>query len=476
MSAQFSAFGGKFKQAAQFRPMYNVGALFDLQTGRYQRGSKGEWILNGGVDRTEGVTGPGNSMKSTLMHFRLLMVLKRYKNAAGFCYDTENSATRDRFFALANFVDPTGELAESLREEYGRFSFTSASEYNGSEWFDIFREQALERIKNEKLIETPFLDDLGRTLKTYSPVVGEIDSLSTFNTDATIKKRDKESVGDGKMNPLNMTNQGGKSQLIDMLPVITGRSAISMMMSAHMGDVIVLDEYNGPSKKLAFVKNTRKMKKTPENFTFLTGNLFEIRDLKRLVNQGTKLSEFPRNEFDTDKDNTDLMVATVVPIRTKSGITGIPVEYIISQTDGLQATLTEYWYCKNHGRFGLSSNPVTQYYEIYPDVKFTRNNIREKIRQDPRLVRAAEITADLCQINNLHPELALSHLVEPAELYEGLKKKGYNWDDLLDTRGYWTFDQYEHPVPYLSTKDLLEMYKGNYHPFWMKDKPLTKAA
>lgn len=107
MSAQFSAFGGKFKQAAQFRPMYNVGALFDLQTGRYQRGSKGEWILNGGVDRTEGVTGPGNSMKSTLMHFRLLMVLKRYKNAAGFCYDTENSATRDRFFALANFVDPT---------------------------------------------------------------------------------------------------------------------------------------------------------------------------------------------------------------------------------------------------------------------------------------------------------------------------------------------------------------------------------
>lgn len=472
----FSGFGNKFKQAAQFRPMYNVGGLFDLQTGRYQRGKRGESILNGGMDRTEGVTGPGNSMKSTLMHYRLLMVLLRYANASGFCYDTENSATRDRFISLANFIDPTGKLGESLREEYGRFSFTSASEHNGTEWFDIFREGALARIKEEKLIETPFVDDMGRPLMTYSPVIGEIDSLSTFNTDATIKKRDKESVGDAKMNPLNMTNQGGKSQLIDMLPVITGRAAISVMMSAHMGDVIVMDEYNGPSKKLAFVKNTRKMKKTPENFTFLTGNLFEIRDLKRLTNQGTKLSEFPRNEYDTDKDNTDLMIATVIPIRTKSGITGIPVEYIISQTDGLQASLTEYWYCKNHDRFGLSSNPVTQYFEIYPDVKFTRNNLRAKLREDPLLVRAAEITADLCQINNLHPELALSHLVEPKELYEGLKKKGYDWNVLLSTRGYWVFDQYTHPVPFLSTKDLLEMYKGTYHPYWMDDNKQLKAA
>lgn len=467
----FSSFNKSFKQAAQFRPLYNVGCLFDLQTGRYQKGVKGENILNGGVDRTEGVTGPGNSMKSTLMHFRLLMVLHRYSNAAGFTYDTENSATLDRFMQLANFVDPTGALAASLHEEIGRFRFTSASEYNGSEWFDVFRDQAMARIKEEKQIDTPFLDHLGRRLLAFPPVVGEIDSLSTFNTDATIKKRDQESVGAAKMNPLNMTNQGGKSQLIDMLPVITGKAGISVMMSAHMGDVIVLDEYNGPSKKLAFVKNTRKMKKTPENFTFLTGNLFEIKDLKRLVNQGTKLSEFPRNEFDTDKDNTDLMVATVIPVRTKSGITGIPVEYIISQTDGIQPSLTEYWYCKGFSRFGLSSNPVTQFYEILPDVKFTRNNIRKQFKENARLRRAAEITADLCQINNLHPELAMSHLVEPAELYRGLIEKGYDWGTLLDTRGYWTFDQYEHPVPFLSTKDLLEMYKGTYHPYWMAELP-----
>ena len=58
----------KFSQAKPFRIAYNVGCLQDISTGRYEKGMKGENILNGGVAAIEGVTGPGNSFKSSLAY------------------------------------------------------------------------------------------------------------------------------------------------------------------------------------------------------------------------------------------------------------------------------------------------------------------------------------------------------------------------------------------------------------------------
>ena len=44
---------------------------------------------------------------------------------------------------------------------------------------------------------------------------------------------------------------------------------------------------------------------------------------------------------------------------------------------------------------------------------------------------------------------------------------GYDWDKLLETRGYPLIDNYnEDYPPYLSTPDLLDMYLGKYHPWW----------
>lgn len=462
-------FAKGFKQASPFRPMFQVGCLMDVQTGRYIKGAKGEWILNGGVAAIEGITGPGNSMKSTLAHARLLIAMYRYAQASGFSYDTENSSTRLRFIELANQIDPTGELAATLDEDIGRFGFTSAVEYDGTAWFAVLKEMVDYRIKNEKQIETPFVDKTTqKPIMIYAPVFGEIDSLSQFWTAAITKKVDNSNVGESEMNTVAMQSAAGKSQLLDALPVLTGRSSLCITMTAHMGDVIVMDQYNQPKKKLAFVKNTRKMKKVPENFTFLTNNLFEITELKPLINQGTKAPEFPLTKEDDMKGSTDLMVATVLPIRTKSGVTGIPFELIFSQTYGLQTTLSEYWYCKNFNRYGLSSNVVTQYLELYPDVKFSRNNIRQLIKEDPKFRRAMEITSELCQMKNLWLEFATENLVDPAELYKGLKEKGYDWDELLETRGYWTFDQYTNPKKFLSTYDLLELYNKDKKPFWMK--------
>lgn len=70
-------------------------------------------------------------------------------------------------------------------------------------------------------------------------------------------------------------------------------------------------------------------------------------------------------------------------------------------------------------------------------------------------------------------------------MYKDLKDLGYDWDELLDTRGYWVFEEHAaDEKPFLSTKDLLEMRKGLYTPWWhakaggkaAKKEPAAKKA
>lgn len=460
-------FAARFKQSVPFRPLFNIGSLFDIQTGKYFKGQRGESILNGGVAQVEGVTGIGNSYKSTIMHYRQLQVMNRYQEATGFTYDTENSSTLARYIDLANMIDPTGELASTLEMDVGRFSLTSAEVYDGTKWFHELREMCADREKNDKKVPTPFIDKDGKPILWFTPNIGEIDSLSMFRSAAVQKKVDKGDIGESDLNTMYMNANSAKSQLVDELPILTGRSGVCLLLSAHMGSVIVMDQYNGPSKKLAGIKPDRKMKKVPENFTFLTNNLFEITKTVPLLNKTTGASEFPVNPEDDLKGNTDLMVATIMPQRTKYGCTGIPFELLISQSKGVQPTLSEFWYCKNHDRYGIGGNQVHMELDLYPGVKFTRQSIRGLINRDPKFCRAMQITSDLRQMKNLWPEYAFENITfTPTELLAKIRELGYDWDEFLGTRTYWTFDQYTNPIKFLSTEDIINIYKGTYKPYW----------
>lgn len=460
-----------FKTAQPIRVYYQIGGLMDIPTGSYVRGARGEWLLNGGIASFEGTAGPGNSSKSTFCDCRILTAMHRYELASGFKHDTENSAALSRAQMLANEIDPTGTLAATLDEDVGRYMLTNAETYDGTEWFDLLKKFAAERVKTEKKIDTPFVDKHGKPIQVYTPIFGFLDSLSQFRSSAVQEKIDKEKVGSSKLNTIYMQGGATKTIVVDEMPSITGKSGISMMMSAHMGDTIVMDEYNPPAKKLGFLKGTRKMKKTPESFTFLPNNLFEIVNLSKLLNRQTKAAEFPLNEMDDMEGNVDLMVMTVLPLRGKSGSVGIPFELIVSQRYGLQPTLSEFWYIKNNDRYGLGTNVVHNELDLYPGVKFTRQKIRTLINEDPKFCRAMQITADLAQMCNYWPDFAVENITfTPAQLYEKLKADGYDWDELLSTRSYWTFDEYTNPVHGLSTRTLIDMYHGRDKPWWKKDE------
>ena len=64
----------------------------------------------------------------------------------------------------------------------------------------------------------------------------------------------------------------------------------------------------------------------------------------------------------------------------------------------------------------------------------------------------------------------------PAELYEGIKELGYDWNTLLDKRGYYTLNHYDHPIKPLSTFDLLRMRVGDYIPYWMTEEEIPEQV
>ena len=110
--------------------------------------------------------------------------------------------------------------------------------------------------------------------------------------------------------------------------------------------------------------------------------------------------------------------------------------------------------------------------DIYPEVNLSRTTVRKKIDSDKKLRRAIKITSDLLQMQTFMPQYKNLYCT-PKELYDDIKKLGYDWNVLLDTRDWWTIKQYSasnNLKPFLSTLDLLLLRYENKKPYWLKNK------
>lgn len=468
------SFASRFKPAPAIRPFLNLGCLFDIPTGSYRTGKNGESILNGGMAPITGIGGRGNTYKSTIAHFMSLRTLDRYTCSEAVVYDTEESLDIQRLYHLARWMPYVGGV--DLQEE-GRLMLTAKTVMSGNKWFDEFRDFMKERKKDPKAHKklTPFIDKNGENIPAFTPVIGEVDSFSQMDIEALDKLYDAHEVGESGLNVEALKSAAAKSQMMMQLPGVTGMGGGYVTLTAHVGDEHQLDPYAPPAKKLSFLKGKVKFKRVPENFTFLTNNCWYCLSASVMLNQTNKTPEFPRDKDDDLKGDTDLMRITLQNLRAKSGPTGLPMEIIASQRDGVHVGLTEFWYLKENKEkgsvgYGIGGHDRSYYLELVPDVSLQRTTVRGKIDEDPRLQRALEITSEMCQMENLWHHLPDDLVCSPKELYEDLKAKGYDWEVLLDTRGYWMFedDITDSTKPFLSTMDLLKMRKGEYNPWWYK--------
>jgi hypothetical protein len=451
---------------------YNVGALFDLPLGEYVKGKHNESILNGGLGIITGFAGRGNSFKSTIMHDLILTAASRVC-ASGMdtyinTFDTEINMSVNRLY---QFTQKHEIFKNRNIIEEGLWSITDKTKHSGNEWFELLKkflkEEKIKR-KKELTFDTPMLDSKGNPIQTLFPTFGEIDSMSEFDVDTVQDIQDKSELGESTGNMIHMRLGLVKTRLMMELPALLNSSAHYLGLTAHMGDdnAAVQGPYNQPVKKLSTMKQGEKIKGISDKFLFLSNLFVQTTNVSVLNNQTTKGPEYPKKRDQPDEGSTDLNIVTIKYLRSKQGMSGCILNLVVSQTEGLLPSLTEFHYIKENNRYGLEGNNVNYNLALYPSVKIMRTTVRELIDNDYKLRRAIKISADLLQIEKFN-KLGDVKVPTPKELYEKLKNK-YDWNVLLETRDWWTFNNDSVDKPFLSTMDLINMYYDKYEPYWLK--------
>lgn len=462
-----------FVPAAPVQVMINIGALMDIPTGTYVKGTRGESILNGGLGNLTGVVGIGNNFKSTVLHYMFLTAMSRMKDSFGNTYDTEINIHETHLQKLADRIE---ELGGEMVFDTGRWVITSKKEHSADEWYDILRDFLVAKPKEKKmLVTTPFKSrDKVTPLSIPLPTFTEVDSLSEFVTKNVMETQANNSLGESGANMVYMQQGQQKNRFLMEIPALAGAAYNYTLMTAHIGSEFNMDPRNPAPKKLQHLKGGVKLKGVPEKFTFLMNNCWHCYNAAPLINQSTKAPEYPRDSDDDLKGDTDLNEVVVRQLRSKSGPSGMAVMLIVSQTEGVLPTLSEFHHVKNSERYGLGGHDKAYYMELRPDVKLARHTVRSKIDNDALLRRAINITADMCQMDQLWHHLEEGILCTPKQLHDDIVALGYDWDILLNTRGWWCLAEDEpNQLPFLSTMDLLLMRRGEYHPYWLASDKRT---
>jgi hypothetical protein len=470
----------KFNRRNKTMPQfyYNIGALMDIPTANFIKGRRGETIINGGLGPATAIVGAGNNYKSTILHYMMLSASDKIfatAETAMETYDTEVNIGLDRLESLAsNFK----YIPEYPITGNGAWSIVDKSIVMANVWEKELGTYIDEKSKNKKLIKefTAFVNPYNKeeNIKQSLPTFVEIDSLTEFESEATSNMLDKD-LDDSSTNTFAMKQSLFKSKFLSKVPRLSSKGNVFFLMTAHIGEKINMDtspmaKYNQPTKKLQYLKTTDAIKGTSGKFFFLLNQAWMAHTASILKNQSTKLAEYPLSS--DDSNGVELNNVKMTLLRNKNGQSGITVDLVVSQVDGVLPTLTEFHYIKSNNRFGIEGSNTHYNIVFLPDVKLSRTTVRRKINENDKLKRAINIASELLQLQTYHPRFEMQGLMcSPETLYKDLKVMGYDWDELLDTRGWWTIDQYSDKIkPFLSTVDLLKMRKGLYKPYWIKEK------
>lgn len=458
----------------------NVGILMDIPTATFVTGNRGETLISGGIGSINGLVGIGDNFKSTILHYLALTaadkVFESKKDTQIITYDTEMSADPERLNSLAS---KHPHLPKNLIYSEDKWTLIKKGSIPANEFIIKLHEYAENKNKDKNSIveyEAFKSDDGKGVLKDLVPTFLEIDSLSAFESSATEELLTSGDI-DGKETRTFAMNQGlFKTKFLTPLPVISNNNGIYMFLTGHLGEKIDMevgpDKYNkSTDKKLPFLKSGDKIKGVPGNFFFLSNNIWLLHPASPLINKTTKLPEYPVS--DQDQNSIDLVTVKAQLVRGKHGGTNAMIDIVVSKSLGVLPSLTELHYIRSNKYYGLGGNNTTFHSVFLPDINLTRTTVRAKLDQNEKLRRAINITSELLQVTIFHTSILNSLygndiICTPEELYEDIKKLGYDWNELLDTRGYWLINQYNSEKHFLSIIDLLKMRKGLYEPYFLK--------
>lgn len=468
---------------AQEKILINVGCLMDIPTGSFMKGLKGETIVNGGLSQIFCIAGTGNNFKSTLLHYFMLSAADKVKEASDtymMTYDTEINISLPRLESLSQGFKNWKDV-ELFRGNPAYWSVINKDDIPGEKWVASLFDYMKNKSNDKKVMITAecFPDaytDKPTPRKVPVPTFVELDSLTELEPSSVTDMLDGD-LDKSDTNTYAMKAGGFKSKFFQQLPSRCNSSNVYFLSTSHIGTSVDMGAkpWEQPTKENNFLKSNDKVKGSSGKIFFLSTTFLQAQAAKAFYNQNTKGPEYPKDPNDIEKN--DLNIVQLNVLRSKSGASGIIIEVLISQTEGVLPSLSEFHFIKSNKDkeygdvgFGIDGSNLSYHLQIYPDVNLSRTTVRSKIDNDAKLRRAIQITSDLLQLQNCKEASIKEVWCSPAELYKSIKDLGYDWNEILETRSYWTFNQYSHPVPFLSTIDLLYMRKGLYTPYWKKEK------
>lgn len=452
---------------------FNRKLLMDIPQGTYVTGNRGENVLVGGIPMIFSFAGPGNMGKTEELIDSIMCAIAHSPSSKAIIYDSENSMQWSRIQRIANKYPELRDydFAKHAHDPDTKLLFVQKRNMNGEKFWELLKNLAkgLQKSGKEYVRTLPFRDARGKIMREQAAIYVAIDTLTHFSfTSIDDDIVAKNEIGDKKNQTMFMRDGLLKTQLFVQLNNITASNNFRIGMSSHVGTKIEMDAYAPKAPGLTFGPNGLVHKGVPEKFAQINEHLIEILNSKPLTGSD-KLPEYPNGELDKDKNaTTDLMIVNMTCSRNKGGPSGVMYPVVYSQMDGIRYGLTYFHYCKMNNRFGIGGNLQNYYLDFLPEVKLRRGNVNEN-SNDPKFVRAAELTTEILQMRIIWRKTDPLYLQTPESIREKCIAQGYDWDTLLNTRGHFMYHEDEvDQLPYMSALDLLEIADGVRHPYWLE--------
>lgn len=429
-----------------FVPYINTGTLFDMATGRFKFGVNNAQILDGGISSCMGISGRAQTYKSGLAGSLVANAMLVHPEAEALIFDSENTIAGPERYSEFTPID---------KPIHDRIAFFNSTTTNLTDFYDQIKAVSEEKLNHKKdyMVESPFLDTNGKPFKTWIPTFVLIDSFSRARSNKGDDQFDKNSVDDSAMNTFYLYDGGVKSRIMNDLPTRAAKAGIYVIMTAHVGDKMDLDQYNPSPKQLQYMKNNDRMKNVGSNFEFLTTALLQ-------TNKATVLLDSNKHCLYPTTDSTDGEVNQVdtTLVRCKNNSAGAQISYILSQNQGILKDVTNFQLLRNCKNFGMNVKGNNQSFSplLLPDANLTRNNLRDTLDTNYRVARAIELTTQLCFIQQFWstyrmPEYVHTPIEKFAELLTHNEKMSV--DRVLESTSVWSTSKQERER--LSIMDIL---------------------
>lgn len=462
------------QEDAKYRPFINTGGPLDTITGKFIPATEGGYIHSGGLGATTAIVAEANRFKSTLLHSSAVNALARYPESEYHAYDTEYAALdKSRLARMSDlYLDEPDKRPQHVAELEGRIRLFDPTVPKG-ESLDAFVDH-LKEIRDEKIkaykdweVETEILDvETGKPYRMLLPTIAAIDSFSeAMVRQMNVKNEEFDANTEMKeQRTMHMEEGWQKSRLLRQIPSICAKGGIYLLMTGHMGKKIAVG--TTPNKKdMQFMGQDEAVKGMSSKFYFLMSSMIKISNTMALSDKVDKTrSEYPAENH---VSATELQRLFLTLIRCKNAASGTQTQMVSSQKFGLLNGLSYFDSLRENKYYGLGSSGKVRS-PLLGDTNLGRTRIFDAVK-DYKVRRALELTYQLffIQTNWTLMDQPVDFSIPIETFAEKLMtSNSYAVDDILNSRGWWTWKGAPVEREYLNLIEILGIIENKYRPKW----------